>query len=213
MSRFKYNKKYIFAAFVIVSILVLLIVPRMGSFLVADDDLKSGTVIILMGSIPDRVLEAADVYHEGYAKGIVFVQSYMSGYEKLIVQGITIPGNAAISKMAALGLGIPEELLTLLEGNARSTTDEAKYIREYLRENQEIDTIILVTSQYHSRRSKRIFIRALRELNRDIEVLSSPSKYDDFNAQNWWKERESAKRVVLEYLKLLHFYAWEQFKI
>lgn len=186
--------------------------PRLGHLLVAEDQLKSGVVVILMGSIPDRVLEAVDVYQDDFAEKIVFVRSYMSGYDKLVERGVTIPGNADISKLAVVELGVPEDIIVLLDGNAQSTKDEAIHVREYLRENTDINTIVLVTSKYHSARSKRTFVKVLKKLDREIEVLSRPSKYDDFNPDRWWKKREDAKRVVLEYLKLMHFFAWEQFK-
>jgi hypothetical protein len=38
-----------------------------------------------------------------------------------------------------------------------------------------------------------------------------PTEYDDFNAEKWWQNREDLKRGVLEYLKLMNFYAREQF--
>ena len=113
--------------------------------------------------------------------------------------------------MAAIDLGIPEEDVLILEGNSRSTQDEALTIREYIRNNREIKSIILVTSKFHSRRAKQIFKKALSVLDREIDIYSSPSKYDPSSANQWWKDREDIKWVVLEYLKLATFYFWEQF--
>lgn len=100
--------------------------------------------------------------------------------------------------MAAIDLGIPEEDVLILEGNSRSTQDEALTIREYIRNNREIESIILVTSKYHSGRAKKIFKKAL-------------NVFDPSNVKQWWKDREDIKWVVLEYLKLANFYFWEQF--
>lgn len=206
------KRKYIIAVLLLLLVVLVFIVPRMGNFLVADDPQERGTVVVLMGSIPDRILETADVYDEGYAERVVFVHSYMNGYDKLVERDVTIPGHADISKMAVMELGIPENMIVLLDGVARSTRDEAVSVKEYLRENKEVTRILLVTSSYHSRRSKLIFSNVLRDLDRDVEVLARPSKYDDFDAENWWKKREDAKRVVLEYLKLGYFYLWERFR-
>ena len=65
------------------------------------------------------------------------------------------PGHAQRSKMAAIDSGVPEENILILDGNIRSTQDEALILREYIRNNKEIESIILVTSKYHSRRSKK----------------------------------------------------------
>lgn len=113
--------------------------------------------------------------------------------------------------MAAIDLGIPEEDVLILEGNSRSTQDEALTLREYIRNNREIESIILVTSKYHSGRAKKIFKKALSVLNREIDIYSNPSKYDPFNVNQWWKDREDIKWVVLGYLKLANFYFYEQF--
>jgi len=108
-------------------------------------------------------------------------------------------------------LGVADENRIILEGNAKSTQDEALTIREYIRNNREISSIIIVTSKYHSGRAKKIFRKTLSSLDREINIYSNPSKYDPFNASQWWKDREDIKWVILEYLKLAHFYFWEQF--
>ncbi len=73
--------------------------------------------------------------------------------------------------MAATDLGIPEEDVLIFEGNSRSTQDEALTIREYIKNNREIESIILVTSKYHSRRAKQIFKKALSVLDREMTSI------------------------------------------
>jgi hypothetical protein len=48
-------------------------------------------------------------------------------------------------------------------------------------------------------------------LDREIDIYSSPSKYDPSNVNQWWRNREDFQWVVFEYLKLVNFYFWEQF--
>jgi hypothetical protein len=33
-----------------------------------------------------------------------------------------------------------------------------------------------------------------------------PSRYVEFNAGSWWKDREDASQVFLEHVKMIHFY-------
>jgi len=215
----RYNK---FTGKKILSVLVILlasfiffsifIVPNLGQWLVVMDELQeSDMIVVLMGSVYIRILEAADLYNEGYSDRIVLVNSYIAAKDIIINRGIKVYGNALISKMAVIDLGIPEEDVLILEGNSRSTQDEALTIREYIRNNREIESIILVTSKYHSGRAKKIFKKALSVLDREIDIYSSPSKYDPSNVNQWWKDREDIQRVVLEYPKLIHFYFREQF--
>ena len=192
--------------------LSIFIVPNLGQWLVVIDELpESDIIVVLMGSVYDRILEAADLYNEGYSDRIVLINSYIVAKDIIISRGIKVYGDTLISKMAAIDLGIPEEDIIVLDGNSRSTQDEALTIREYIRNNKEIESIILVTSKYHSGRAKKIFKKALSVLDREIDIYSSPSKYDPFNVNQWWKDREDIKWVVLEYLKLVNFYFREQF--
>ena len=190
-----------------------LFLPHAGHLLVAEDPLQeSDIIVVLMGSIPDRILEGTDIYQEGYAPKLVMMREDMTGYELLSERGVEIPGRADLSKKAAVDLGVPKDDITILEGDTLSTQDEAVVLRDYL-EDKEIDSMILVTSKYHSARSKKIFEKALGSLDKDIEVISRPARYDTFNPEGWWKDREDAKRVVLEYLKVFNFYTREQFKL
>jgi uncharacterized SAM-binding protein YcdF (DUF218 family) len=192
--------------------LSIFMVPNLGQWLVVMDELQeSDMIVVLMGSVYDRILEAADLYDEGYSDRIVLINSYITAKDIIINRGIKVYGNTLLSKMAAIDLGIPEEDVLILEGNSRSTQDEALTIREYIRNNREIESIILVTSKYHSGRAKKIFKKALSVLDREIDIYSSPSKYDPSNVNQWWRNREDFQWVVFEYLKLANFYFWEQF--
>ncbi len=201
----------LFAFFIFVSVFLM---PNLGQWLVAEDDLHaSDMIVVLMGSVPDRILQAVDIYNERYSDELVFVNGYRVDYDIFVERGVEIPpGNAQLSKMAAIDLGVPEENILILAGGAKSTQDEALIIREYIRNNRAIESFILVTSKYHSGRSKKIFRKALSGLDREINIYSSPSsKYDPSNVNQWWKDKEDIKWVVLEYLKLANFYFWEQF--
>lgn len=192
--------------------LSIFIVPNLGQWLVVTDELQEiDMIVVLMGSVYDRILEAADLYDEGYSDRIVLINSYITAKDIIINRGIKVYGNTLLSKMAAIDLGIPEEDILILEGNSRSTQDEALTIREYIGNNREIESIILVTSKYHSGRAKKIFKKVLSVLDREIDIYSSPSKYDPSNVNQWWRNREDFQWVVLEYLKLANFYFWEQF--
>lgn len=187
--------------------LPIIFIPRAGHFLVSQDALqKSDIIVVLMGSIPDRILEAADLYHQGYAKEIIMVETYMVGHTALVKRGVIVPDQAKLSKLAAVELGVPEKKITIIAGESRSTRDEARYIKDYLQKHLEINTVTLVTSKYHSTRARKIFVQALGSLEHDITLISHPSKYDTFNPDAWWQDREDAISVLLEYLKLIDFY-------
>lgn len=185
-----------------------------GKWLVAEDEPEDAdVVVVLMGSGPDRVLQAVDLYREGYADTLLAVHNGVNGYQLVREKGIDYPTDADLAKMVAGVLGVSEADFIILDGPADSTRDEAVYVREFLKKREDINSILLVTSKYHSFRSSLVFNKAVGSLDRDIKIISSPSKYDSFNEQEWWQEREDMKRVFLEYCKLVNYYCWEQFRM
>ena len=196
-------------------IAIVFLAPNLGQWLVIEDALqKSDIIVVLTGSLTDRILQAVDVYNERYSGKIVLVNSDRIGYDIFVEKGVKKPlGDAQLSKMVAMNLGVAERDVLILEGNAQSTQDEALIIGEYIKNDKIIESIIVVTSKYHSGRAKKIFEKVLNSLDRKIEVYSSPSKYDSFNSSHWWKNKRDIYLVMFEYLKLANFYLREQFLI
>ena len=201
---------------VILAILFLgrLSLPSLATHLVAQDEpQQSDIIVLLMGSGAERVPGAVDLYEAGYADQIVMVRNMVRGYDLLVSQGVEIPHDTDIAKEIAGQLGVPEEMITVLPGDALSTQDEAIAVREYLKSATEINSLIVVTSKYHSGRAKKIFVKAMKPIDREIKVISCPTEYDDFNTAGWWRDREDLKRLAMEYLKLVNFYLREQFEL
>jgi uncharacterized SAM-binding protein YcdF (DUF218 family) len=201
---------------IILAVLLLcrLSLPSLGTFLISQDEPQpSDIIVLLMGSGPDRMLEAVDLYKQGYADQIVMVRNMVRGYDLVVSQGVKIPHDSDIAKEVAEQLGVPVENITVLPGDALSTQDEVIQVREYLKGEPNINSLIIVTSKSHSGRAKKIFVKAMSSIDREIKLLSCPTEYDDFNVDRWWKDREDLKRGALEYLKLMHFYVKEQFEL
>lgn len=182
-----------------------------GKYLVRSDELiNSDVIVVLMGSGPDRMLEAVDLYKAGYGKKILMVENNQPGYDLLEKRGVSLPRDPYLAKSVGMQLGVPEGAFIILPGDALSTQDEARHVREYLREHQNIKTMLLVSSRYHTARAYKIFSRAMKDLKPEVRIMSRPSRYDTFKADTWWESREDAKHVVDEYLKLLAFYTLDR---
>lgn len=209
------KKKSIWIMVFLLIILFLFLFFRYGGkILVAKDEsehVEDAVIVLLMGSTGDRALGAAELYKEGKAEQIMLVHSYITGAEALEERGITIPGDADISQDVLIELGVPEEDIILLPGDAESTKDEALVIRKYAQEHPELENILLVTSEFHSYRAELIFNKALDDT--DVTVYSAPTPYDPYEAEGWYRNREDIQRVITEYLKLAHYFFLEQFQM
>jgi uncharacterized SAM-binding protein YcdF (DUF218 family) len=185
-----------------------------GVWLVEEDDIEEideAVIVLLMGSVGDRALGAVDLYEQGKAESILMVRSHLPGYEELQERGITITGDVDNSNIVLTKSGVAKEDIVIVPGNAQSTQDEAVVIAQYLKDRPDVDTILLVTSKFHSHRSELIFNKALADL--DVEIYSAPTPYDPFQARGWYKDREDIQSVVTEYIKLTNYFVLEQWSL
>jgi uncharacterized SAM-binding protein YcdF (DUF218 family) len=177
-----------------------------GKWLIKDDKPVHGDmVVMLMGGIGDRVLQVSDLYRDGAAGKIIMVEEYIEGFQLLMARGISVISNATQAANALNTLGVPRMNIQVLPGGARSTMEESMAIRNYLVGEKDVDTIIIVTSSYHTRRASMIFKTALKSMNRKVTILCSPNVYTNFNAASWWKKKEDIQVVITEYVKMVDF--------
>lgn len=193
--------------------LLFLMLSNAGNFLVKKDKpQKSDATLILMGSIADRVLQASVIYNQNLTKEILIVNNIHDGSEYLAQYNVYIPNGAQLSRRALTQFNIPDSLITILPGQASSTRAEAEITANWLKQNPQIDTLIIVSSAAHMRRAIMIFEDIFRDYGINATILSAPSKYSGFNAEKWWTDRESAKQVFMEYTKIASFLLVEQWQ-
>jgi len=200
----------VLAAFLLL-LLLLFRVPllvALGNFVVSDDPLEEAdVVVVLMGSIPDRIVQGVQLYERGYSGRIVMVRSHdFSNYELVEALGMELPGSVDINRDIALHLGVPAGDITILDERADSTWDEAVAVKGYLR-HKDYDSLLLVTSRFHSTRSKKTFERVLGER---FTIISHPSPYDPYDPRDWWRCRRQARNLLFEYQKLLNLYLFQR---
>ncbi len=176
---------------------------RAGTWLVKEAlPAHADAMVLLMGSFPERVLEAADLYHEGKAGRILIVYEGMGPYHILESRGAEVIRTTEQAHNAAVALGVPADSITMLPGDARSTLDEALAVRSFIKDKPDIDTLLLVSSPAHMRRAAMIFKSALRNLPDEVYVGCTPSSYSGFNPDRWWQRREDIQVVLSEFLKI-----------
>jgi uncharacterized SAM-binding protein YcdF (DUF218 family) len=198
---------------VIITLLIVIIVGgcrRSGLWLLKENvPMHADAMVVLMGSFPERVLQAVDLYREGKADRIIMVEEYMGPFRQLEDRGVEIVSNSEQAVTSLVTLGVPVDSIILLPGDARSTMDEVIAVRDYLKSNPSVDTLILVSSPAHTRRANMIFRTALRKSSEEVVIGCSPSRYSDFNPHKWWKRKEDIQSVLSEYVKIISFMLFE----
>lgn len=174
-----------------------------GGFLIARDAPRpADAIVVLSGSVPDRILEAVDLYAAHLAPQIILTREPPPpGLDALRARGGNLPEHHEENLAIAQQLGVPASAFSVLPTSVASTLGEAEALIRYARE-QHIRSILLVTSKAHARRARLTF----RTLASDtVQIAICPSPYDQFEAETWWHSRPLVRRVVIEYGKLLYF--------
>jgi uncharacterized SAM-binding protein YcdF (DUF218 family) len=188
--------------------------PESRSWLVKDDPKEhADAMVILMGGISDKVMQASDLYAQKMAGKVIIVEESMGAYEAIKVRGACVISNTQQVCDVVVALGIPADSIIILPGEATSTQMEAMIIREYIKEYSGIDTLILISSAPHTRRASMIFKTALRRAEDKIFIICSPSAYTNFDSGKWWRSKEGIQTVLAEYLKMANFVLFEKMEL
>ena len=180
---------------------------RAGTWLVKESvPSHADALVLLMGNFTDRVLKTADLYRSGIADRVIIAEESMGGYKGLTDRGVKIISHTSQAVRSLVALGVPADSITILPGDARSTLDEAVIVRDYIGTNPGLDTLILVSSPYHLRRSSVIFGKAFKEAGLTVFTGTSGSgTYTGFDADRWWRSKEDIQHVLTEVIKIGSF--------
>jgi len=196
-------------ALVVLATLAAVAAPAAGRFLVVTDPLpaRADAIVVMAGSIADRVLEAADLYARGTAPTIALTRERLPpDLVALRARGADLPESDVESARVLGQLGVPQTAITVLPERAVSTESEARNIAAFACRDG-LTSLVVVTSPWHTRRTRLLLRRALPE---HVQLSVRPAPAAAFPAARWWSERWAAKHVLTEYEKLAHFWLIER---
>lgn len=162
-----------------------------GRFLIVADPLAPADVLVVIsgGRGDERVRQAAMRFTQGVAPVLL-----LSGGESLM--GISVP---ELLRSQALAHGVPASAL-LYERGSTSTAEQARALRPIL-EARGARRAIVVTSSYHTRRTRLLFRRSFA--GSPVEIRVHPVQQDVFRPEGWWRRDQDTETVILEYIKLV----------
>lgn len=212
--RVKINKTISLLALLAFIGTISFLLPQAGPYLVLDQrSARADAIVILMGSIPDRFLAAVDAYNMHYAEKILIVEENMLGLNYLREMGYDVHTNSEQCASLLIQVGVSEEQIVIISGNARSTLMEAQAIKKWLSDHPQTDTLLLVSSASHMRRAHMIFDHILNhKASHQIVIFTYPSKYSGYNASKWYASKEDIQTTLSEYLKMLSFIFVERWR-
>jgi uncharacterized SAM-binding protein YcdF (DUF218 family) len=168
-----------------------------ASFWIVQDRIEPADIIIVIGDddfTADRAKQAAALFRAGWAP-------------QILASGRMLRPYASIADYMARDLesdGVPPSAILRFSHRADDTRDEAEGLR-VLAEQKGWRRILLVTSNYHTRRARYIFRKVLPASVR-LEIASAPDA--EFDPATWWESRPARKRFFLETVGYLQA-VWE----
>jgi uncharacterized SAM-binding protein YcdF (DUF218 family) len=158
-----------------------------ASFWIVADPIQPADVIIVIGDddfTGDRAREAATLFQNRWASHVVASGRMLRPYTSIA----DLIGRDLESQ------GVPPSAIIRFSHRANSTLEEAEGLGVLISQRH-WDRVLLVTSNYHTRRARYIFRKVLPRTV-SLEVAGAPSS--DFKAESWWESRQGRKTFFLE---------------
>ncbi|MGE7664836.1 YdcF family protein [Ureibacillus composti] len=173
------KSKKIVAMLIIIIICLFAVLYISRGYLVVDEAPKQADVIIVLSGDEGRLAKGAQLYNEGYADYVL----------------LTKANEEFITKEEAINFGIPESHI-ILEKEATSTYKNATYAKLLLEEHQ-FNSAIVVSSDYHMRRTKLSFERVFKGSDMELTYVAAPL--------NGEVGEISIPTAIKEYIKLVGY--------
>jgi hypothetical protein len=185
---------------IVIALLAVLVAVAMnaGRFLVVDAPRPSDVILVLAGETNRRPARAFELLAQGYAPRIV----------------LDVPTNAKLYEFTQIQLAekyiqdMPQgAAVTICPIDGLSTKDESRDAEKCLARVGG-RTVLLVTSDYHTRRALSVFRRELPGHRYSVAAARDDEQF----GPRWWMHRQWAKTFVDEWLRLIWWRAIDQWQ-
>lgn len=149
-----------------------------GGFWIVDDGPAYSDAIVILGDDNyggDRAAKAAELFKAGWAPRVVASGRFLRPY-------------ASITDLEEHDLkndGVPQQAIVRFQHHAANTKEEAEALRALILQ-QGWKRILLVTSNYHTRRSRYICARTF-PAGTVLRVVPAPDS--EYDPNHWWQTR------------------------
>jgi uncharacterized SAM-binding protein YcdF (DUF218 family) len=168
------------------------ILSFLGEAWIVEDPIDRADALLVLGDdnfYADRATRAAELFREGKAPVVV-------------ASGRRLRPNAGIAELMEHDLierGVPKDKIVRLTHDAGNTEEEAEALRKLVKERK-WKSVIVVTSNYHTRRARYIFHKVFPQ---GVESRVASARDGDFDPQHWWEKRKSIKELTHEFAGML----------
>ena len=153
-----------------------------GGFWIVNDSPKPSDAIVMLSDDDyqaDRAEHAAELYRAGWAPRVIASGRLLRPYA----------GIADLEEHDLESRGVPANAVVKLPGADRNTRQECQNIGQFVAAHG-WKRILLVTSNYHTRRARYICSRVLPA---GTTLIVSAAQDTDYSPESWWTTRQGTK--------------------
>ncbi len=179
------------------------VAPLIADYLVVEKPLEKADAIVILSGAADyaqRARGGAAAFHNGIAQTVLITNDNQRGGWDDKEKGN--PYFVERMQRTLMEQGVPAESIEILPGNVYSTMDEADLVTRTAGERG-YRGLLIVTSDFHSRRALWTFEQAVQKNNArlDVGLMPAPagSRYPD--RYTWWLTPRGWRSVAAEYVK------------
>ncbi len=188
-----------FFRFVVLIVIALVIFgSQAGRLLVVDAPEKADAIVVLAGETNVRPARALELLHQGMAPRV-----FLNAETRNLIYDIQLI-DVAKKYAASLGEG---DRVSVCPINGFSTNEEADDVSRCL-QSLGAHRVLIVTSDFHTRRALRIFRHRLPQYQFSIAAARHPSQF----GEAWWTNREWAKTALDEWMKTVWWEAVDRWR-
>jgi uncharacterized SAM-binding protein YcdF (DUF218 family) len=184
-------------------VLVITVVTsgRLGPWLVVNEPLaRSDVIFVTDGQTPQRELEGAALFLEGWAPRVALTLPRDPVTEEVRRLAGEPPPQELASRILRRR-GVPDAAIVRLDRTVENTREELQADFDYARVHG-FRRVIIVSSPYHTRRIRVIWGSRFAG---DIPAVVRVTRYEPVDPARWWRSRRSLEAIAHEVFGIANF--------
>lgn len=186
----------------------VLFAPLLAENLIVEKPLARADAIFVLGGSSaylERTEHAAALYKQAVAPKIILTDDGTRGGWSKIEQ--RNPPFVELARKNLIVQGVPAESIEIIKPSGSGTIYEAECLRQKVEEDN-LKSVLLVTSAYHTRRTLRTFERLSADENISLGVESAPFGWQTPPPRTWWFSQRGWNAVAGEYVKSVYYWVY-----
>jgi len=177
---------------------VALFACNAGRMLVVDSTQQSDLILVLAGETDSRPTLALELLRHGYGRRVV----------------IDVPAGAKVYAYSQVDLAkqyirdLPEASeIQICSIQGLSTREESHDVTTCL-EREHVASILIVTSDFHTRRALSIFRHEVRGIRFSVAAARDDTQF----GTRWWSHRQWAKTCFAEWMRMIWWHGVDRWR-